>query len=479
MPRLRLSQQLALAVAILVAVIGALVGGTLVVVRQLAEAHRLLVEARLPAVRLEVGVLDSLGALRRAEARYAVTGDAAFLRLFADRAQTTAHDVDRLDALLASEAERRLLAEIRALLTTYRELVQHGGSPGAERHPAGRLEDTLGRLYELSAAELAARQARVEILARRMRVLGGAALVATLVIGAGLAIFAVARVARPLERLRTATQAVAAREFSEPIPPAGPIDIAELTQAFNQMAARLNEVDRMKEEFFTAVSHDLRTPLAAIRWSADLLQTGTLGSLTPKQVRLIETIQSSSRRLLALVGQIVELSRLRAGRLHLELQPTDLRHLVAEAVDEVRPLAERADLRLDVQVPSDLPRVSVDAERVYQVLVNLLGNAVRFSTAGGRITVEASSRDGEVAVRVSDTGVGIPPDLLPKIFEPYEQAHAGRGGSGIGLTVVRALVEAHGGRVWAESEEGRGSRFTFTLPRALPREAEPAGSSVA
>jgi signal transduction histidine kinase len=396
MPRLRLSQQLAIAVGALVVVVGGLVGGTLVVVQQLAGAHRQLVEAGLPAVRLEVGLLEGLGALRRAEARYRVTGDPAFLRLFVERARTAGEDLERLEGLLASDAERRLAAESRTLLTAYRELVEGGGSPRAEEHPAPRLEDVLGRLYERSVAGLSERQARVEGLARRVRGLGGAAFLATLGIGAALAAFAVLRVARPLERLRTATQVVAAREFSQPIPVTGPNDIAELTQAFNRMAARLDQVDRTKEEFFTAVSHDLRTPLAAIRWSADLLQTGAPGPLTPKQARLLETIQSTSRRLLALVGQIVELSRLRAGRLRLERRPMDLRRLVAEAVDEMRPLAERADLRLDVRVPPDLPQIPADSERIYQVLINLLGNAVRFTTPGGQITVEASFREGEV-----------------------------------------------------------------------------------
>jgi signal transduction histidine kinase len=133
----------------------------------------------------------------------------------------------------------------------------------------------------------------------------------------------------------------------------------------------------------------------------------------------------------------------------------------------VRPLAEHGQLRLDAAMPVDLPPVSADVERVQQIVVNLLANAVRFTPPGGRVSVSAVRETTEVAVQVADTGVGIPADLVSKIFDPYEQAHRGRGGSGVGLTVVRGLVEAHGGRVWAESEEGRGSRFTFTLPIAM------------
>ena len=465
MRTLRLSHQLSLAVAGLLLVVGALVGWNLIVTRQLIDAHRSLVDAAIPAVRLEIGLLEHVGALQRMEGRYAILKDPAFLTAFRDRIRTAGDDLDRLEQLLVTPAEQELLREARTSLDAYRLLLEGRKLPPA-LHPAIELEQILDRLYQASGAEVQRRQTALETMARRTRALGLAALIATGLIGLGLGTFAVVRVARPLNRLRAATQAVAAREFSEPLQVAGPSEIRDLTGAFNQMATRLGEIDRLKDEFFTGVSHDLRTPLAAIRWSADLLHSGSLGPLTPRQMRLAETIQSSSRRLLALVGQIVELGRLRADRLQLDLRPTDIRGVIVQAVDEVRPLAERGELRLDVAVPGDLPPVRADAERVHQIVVNLVANAVRFTPPGGRVSVGAAVAGGEVAIHVADTGVGIPADLVQKIFEPYEQAHRGRGGSGVGLTVVRGLVEAHGGRVWAESEEGRGSRFTFTLPVA-------------
>jgi two-component system sensor histidine kinase GlrK len=465
----RLSHQLALAVAALLLVVGSLVGWNLIVTRQLTEAHRSLVDSGIPAVRLEVGLLESIAALRRVEGRYAILKDPAFLTLFQDRLRATAGDLDRLEGLLTTPAERDLLREARTFLAEYRQLVVRGAlPPAASDHPAMGLEDVLGRLYQASGAELRRRQADLEALAGRTGILGAAALGAALLIGLGLGAFVVLRVARPLHRLRVATRAVADREFSEPLSLSGPSEIRELTQAFNRMAERLGEIDRLKDEFFTGVSHDLRTPLAAIRWSADLLQTGSLGPLTSKQKRLTETIQSSSRRLLTLVTQIVELGRFRAGRLELELRPTDVRGVISQAVEEVRPLAERGELRLDVAFPPHLPAIPADAARLHQIVANLLANAVRFTPPGGRVSVGATLEPDGVTVRVADTGVGIPADLVAKIFDPYEQAHRGRGGSGVGLTVVRRLVEAHGGRVWVESEEGRGSCFTFTLPGATP-----------
>jgi len=466
---LHLSTQLALAVLGLLLVVGALVTWNLVITRQLTEAHRSLADSAIPAVRLEVGLLENVAALRRTEGRYAILRDPAFLAAFQERVQATAGDLDRLEGLLRTPVEQDLLHEARTCLDEYRQLLEGGAPlPAGQTHPATELEDVLDRLYQASTTEVQLRQAALESMARRTRTLGLTALAAAGLIGLGLGTFAVVRVARPLHRLRTATQAVAAREFSEPLKVTGPSEIRDLTGAFNRMADRLGEIDRVKDEFFTGISHDLRTPLAAIRWSADLLRTGALGSLTEKQARLTETIQSSSRRLLVLVGQIVELGRLRAGRLQLDVKPTDIRGVVTQAVDELRPLADLGELRLEIDVPEDLPLVAADAERVQQILVNLLANAVRFTPAGGRVLASARAESGEVAVRVSDTGVGIPADLVQKIFEPYEQAHRGRGGSGLGLTVVRGLVEAHGGRVSVESEEGRGSTFTFTLPVAVP-----------
>ena len=465
----RLSHQLGLAVAGLLLVVGSLVGWNLIVTRQLTEAHRSLVTAGIPAVRLEVGLLDSVSALRRVEGRYAILKDPDFLVVFQDRVRAAANDLDRLEALLQTPAERELLHEARTYLAEYRQFVVQRATPAASNdHPAMDLEDVLDRLYQTSGAELRQRQAALETIAGRTRLLGVAALTAAILIGLGLGAFVVLRVARPLHQLRTATRAVANREFSEPLAVSGPSEIRDLTHAFNRMAERLGEIDRLKDEFFTGISHDLRTPLAAIRWSADLLQTGSLGPLTPKQARLAETIQSSSRRLLALVGQIVELGRFRAGRLELDLRPTDLRSVIGQAVDEVRPLAERGELRLEITMPDELSPTPADAERLHQIVVNLLANAVRFTPPGGRVSVGVKPGPDEISVHVEDTGVGIPADLVSKIFDPYEQAHHGRGGSGVGLTVVRALVEAHGGRVWVESEEGRGSRFTFTLPVGAP-----------
>ncbi|PYM61896.1 MAG: hypothetical protein DMD79_11765 [Candidatus Rokuibacteriota bacterium] len=464
-PSLRLGQKLVLAFGVVLLVVVALVGWTLVATDRLSGEMRTIGRQSVPAVRLEVTLLDTVFALRRLEARYLLFRDSAYLGLFQERALAMERDLQRLGVFLRTAAEHAALAEARRYLADYRAVVDRRATVAPDAHPAQLLEGALERLYAASEVEFERQLESAERLNERTRLIAFGGLGVTLLVGLGITLFVTLRIARPLRTLEAATRDVAERAFSQPIPVRGGDEVAQLTRAFNQMAAKLRDLDAVKDEFFSAVSHDLRTPLSAITWSAELLQRGKSGTLTTRQARLVEGIQLSSTRLLGLVNQILELGRLQAGKLRLELSSTDLRGLVEAAAEEIRPLAEQGDLTVEVGIPDGVPPLVADGARLQQVLVNLLGNAIRFTPPGGRISVAVEPSGSDVVIRVADTGVGIPPDRLSQIFERYAQGHAGRGGSGIGLAVVRGIVEAHGGRVWAESEEGRGSCFTVRLPR--------------
>ena len=273
------------------------------------------------------------------------------------------------------------------------------------------------------------------------------------------------RITHSLRRLSAATTAVAAGSYREPIPDVARDEIGGLARSFNAMAAQLRRIDETKEEFYATLSHELRSPLTSVREAAHLLRDGVPGSLNAKQARLVTVIGHSTDRLLRLVNQMLELSRLRAGVLPLARERVDLASVVGRAVEELRPQAEEGALTLTRERVGDRFDARGDEDRLVQVVVNLVANAVRFTPRGGRVTVRLIDAGPEIEIQVEDTGVGIPAAALPQIFESWRQAHNDRGGTGLGLAVVRGIVLAHGGRVTVESQEGKGSRFTVLVPR--------------
>jgi signal transduction histidine kinase/ActR/RegA family two-component response regulator len=244
-------------------------------------------------------------------------------------------------------------------------------------------------------------------------------------------------------------------------------------RALVQVNEELRRLDQLKSEFLAMVSHELRTPLTAIIGYSRLLMRQVHGTLSPKQVEHQEAIFRSAQRLTELINELLDVSRLEAGRVELAPRPTSVRHIADQAIAVVGVAAQAKQIRLENAVSADLPLVNADPTRLQQVLVNLVGNGVKFTPAGGRVTLSAGAHGDQVWLAVEDTGVGIPAEELARIWDPFYQVESPlsrrHGGSGLGLAIVRRLVELHGGVVRAESEgRDRGSRFTFTLPVALP-----------
>jgi PAS domain S-box-containing protein len=227
------------------------------------------------------------------------------------------------------------------------------------------------------------------------------------------------------------------------------------------------QVERLKDEFVSTVSHELRTPLTSIKGTLGLVLAGVVGDLPAEAVGLLEVAGTNTDRLIRLVNDILDLERLAAGRIELSYAVTDTATLVADACGNVAPQAEAGDVHLVADVASH--DLEVDADRIVQVLTNLLGNAVRFSPAGGKVTVEADATPDEVTLTVADEGRGIPATDLDRIFDRFGQVDASdsreRAGSGLGLPIARGLAERHHGRLTVDSEPGRGSRFHLVLPR--------------
>jgi len=227
-------------------------------------------------------------------------------------------------------------------------------------------------------------------------------------------------------------------------------------------------MERMKDELLSMVSHELRTPLTSIRGSLGLLAGGVLGTLPARGQRMLDIAVSNADRLMRLLNDVLDLERMRAGRLTLDLRPCDVSHMVDQAVAEMRGMAERANVMLSAGESSGV--VMADADRVVQVLTNLVSNAIKFSPEEGTVHL-ATTNDGQrVRFSVSDRGRGIPPDKLESIFERFHQVDASdsrlQGGTGLGLAICRGIVQQHSGRVWAESAPNEGSTFYVELRSA-------------
>jgi PAS domain S-box-containing protein len=228
------------------------------------------------------------------------------------------------------------------------------------------------------------------------------------------------------------------------------------------------EADRAKTEFVSMVSHELRTPMTSIKGYADLLLMGSAGILNERQDRFLTIIRNNVDRLTTLVDDLLDISRIESGRLDLSPEPMDVKEAVDRVITSMQARADEKALSLKSDVPAELPTVDADADRVVQILTNLVGNACQYTPRDGEIVVSARREDGEVQISVRDTGVGIGPDDRERIFDRFFRADdpvvQGTSGTGLGLAIVKSLVEMHGGEIWVESELGEGSVFTFTLP---------------
>lgn len=273
----------------------------------------------------------------------------------------------------------------------------------------------------------------------------------------------------PLQRLAVAARAVANRDFSQRVEIGGSAEIAEVSRAFNEMAAALEQAEQLRKNLMADVAHELRTPLSVLQGNLQAI----LDDVYPLDKAEIARLYDQTRLLSRLVDDLRELALADAGQLHMNLQPTDIRKVLRDTVAHLTPAAEAQEVKLTVRVPDELPLVQADSDRIAQVLHNLLVNALRYTHAGGSITVSAAATDEGVQVAVADTGEGIAPEDLPFVFERFWRADPSRtrsehwpGGSGLGLSIAQSLVKAHGGRIWAESVLGKGSIFYFTLPLA-------------
>ena len=281
-----------------------------------------------------------------------------------------------------------------------------------------------------------------------------------------ITLFLSRRILSPIKELRSAAQRLGKGDFSQRVDISDRSEIGELASTFNSMADNLQRDEQLRQHMVSDIAHELRSPLTNVRGYLEAINDGVM---QPDKVT-ISSIYSETILLSRLINDLQELSLAEAGELKLFLQHEDVAELVRLSITAVQAKASEKDIELSHDIPSDLPRVNIDFLRIKQVLLNLLENALAHTPSGGRINIATKSDHGLIEISVSDSGEGIPADEINNIFERFHRVDKSRsrstGGSGLGLTISKYIIEEHKGKIWARSESGKGSCFTFSLPVA-------------
>jgi signal transduction histidine kinase len=402
-----------------------------------------------------------------------------------DRLQFVAKDAARV--LGPVPEENRLLSQILsnnnqfiAVVTHVVALIHNGNV--TEGHDqlmraaplADQLELSTGKLVVLADADMAAsiRQSRAAYITSRWVVIGFAAGSIGLALFLGYVISW--SVIGPVKRMDVQLKRITSGDFSPRVDVHNRDELGTLAANLNRTSEELGRLyqqlegaSRHKSEFLANMSHELRTPLNAILGYTELILDEIYGGVPDKIREVLERVQNSGRHLLGLINDVLDLSKVEAGQLTLSLNDYSMKDIVQTVSSSVESLATEKKLALRVAVPPDLPRGSGDERRITQVLLNLVGNAIKFTDAG-EVAIRASVSDGQFLVAVSDTGPGISEKDQERIFEAFQQGDGSstrvQSGTGLGLSIARRIVELHGGRMWVESSLGRGSTFWFRLP---------------
>jgi len=275
-------------------------------------------------------------------------------------------------------------------------------------------------------------------------------------------------VTRDLKRIKGGIKHISEGDFSYRIALGSKDELGQLAESFNNMALRLKELDDMKSEFISVVSHELKTPLTSMKEAASLLLEGLAGDLADRQKRLVEIMGQGIKRLLHTVSELLEMSRIESGMVRLHMEIHDMNSVITSFISEIKPIADISGVEIKVDYTQGDCMVMVDWNKILQVLTNLTHNAIKYSPEGSIVEIRIRNSDDNIITEVEDHGKGIPEEDLPRIFEKFYQSRytRGHGGIGLGLAISRGIVDAHGGKVYVQSNVGKGSIFSFSLPVA-------------
>ena len=423
---------------------------------------------------------DALLSETRYEKKFVIMNDPALYESFSGANREFGELLGRAISHAESPELRAVLGTVADLHDGYRSLFEEevGLIRSGEKYSAAwyaeqkdqlinALLEDIGQVRTLSQINIVSKITKLNeagaSATKAAMIITGSALIA----GLAISILITRSITVPLTRMKAKTAEIGSGVYEPDLDLSSPPEIGQLAQAFNYMSAKLRQVDTMKSDFYALMSHELRTPLTSIKEGTNLFLEGHGGPVTDRQRKLLTIIAEESNRLIELVNSLMDLSKLEAGMVSYNFVKTEIPPLVARAVVEVTPLAEAKKIRISKDI-GEVPAVSLDPERMLQVLRNLIGNALKFTPPGGMVGITVGRREAGIAVSVTDTGPGIPKEHQATIFDKFRQAAVSgvgkNAGTGLGLAIVKHVVQDHGGALWVESEVGRGSTFYVTLP---------------
>jgi len=483
--RLSIFWRLLLTSLVIIVVMGGVNLYALLQLRELTVMSTEMASYHYPAVESAKRLLGSLYAQLNSEKKYLATKDAAFLTNFNEEVEEFQRTLQQLLGQENSPQGQSRLQETGRLLQERLALFHNGLGRVAGNVQTAMLgyEDQRDALMDRMSSSIQSyidlHEARISVGVSESRASAVQAEAVTqqlvlvaLIFGLGLAGIASYTILRPLRELQGHIKEIGQGKFGQPLQIVAPAELEDLVDTVNWMGGKLQELDDMKSEFLAHVSHELRTPMASIQEGTHLLLDEIPGPLTQEQRTTLRIMADSSRRLIHLISTILDLSKMEAGMMEYRMVPVDLKRIADVSANKVRLLADSKHVQLLIESVGERVWVKADASRIEQVLDNLLSNALKFSPEGGivKLQMKPDQQAGVLEVAVSDTGPGIAADDLQHIFERFYQgrtkAKSATGGSGLGLALAKKVVEAHGGRIWIESEAGKLTTVRFILRSA-------------
>ena len=435
-------------------------------------------------IKLTEEALDDLYSLTAAEDKYLISRDPDYYQQFKNTRTDFTKRVDELERIADTEVKTGLLAEIKKFQGLYDVLIDERESLTADKNVQEKnsqtyvidrelitreIDQKLRNLVRISTEDRNAKLQRSKDMSTQITNVFNISLFLAVILVIIITFFNTRKINLPINLLSERAKEVAGGKFGDPLKISSPPEIKELADTFNMMCERLKELDQMKIDYISHLSHELRTPLTVIKEASSMLQEGVFSKAPEKQEDLFMLIKAECERLILSVNRILDFSRMEAGKMFFSFQKANLRPIIEKNLLKLSPLIQKKKMDITLEIPEDIPSLRIDKERIEEVFENLFSNALKFTMEGGKITVSVKN-NGEnhtVEISVSDNGRGIPEDGLMQVFDKFKRVDDKRGairGTGMGLAIVRHIINAHGGHIWVKSKVGEGSTFTFSLP---------------